>query len=138
VLEAVFILLEFSSPSRRIFIGSHSLPPLSGSPYLSDQVMHHVIRLKTPKEIWDKLETQFMSKTVTTKLYLKQKLYGLKMQEGSDLAGHINVFSQMVTDLEQLGVKIETEDKAIILLCSRTARKASKLTILLQRYWLEN
>jgi hypothetical protein len=28
VLEAVFILLEFLSPSRRIFIGSHSLPPI--------------------------------------------------------------------------------------------------------------
>jgi hypothetical protein len=28
VLEAVFVLLEFSSPSRTIFIGSHSLPPL--------------------------------------------------------------------------------------------------------------
>jgi hypothetical protein len=28
VLEAVFVLLEFSSPSRRIFIVSHSLPPL--------------------------------------------------------------------------------------------------------------
>jgi hypothetical protein len=28
VLEAVFVLLEFRSPSRRIFIGSHSLPPL--------------------------------------------------------------------------------------------------------------
>jgi hypothetical protein len=27
VLEAVFILLEFLSPSRRIFTGSHSLPP---------------------------------------------------------------------------------------------------------------
>jgi hypothetical protein len=27
VLEAVFVLLEFSSPSRTIFIGSHSLPP---------------------------------------------------------------------------------------------------------------
>jgi hypothetical protein len=27
VLEAKFVLLEFSSPSRRIFIGSHSLPP---------------------------------------------------------------------------------------------------------------
>jgi hypothetical protein len=27
VLEALFILLEFPSPSRRIFIGSHSLPP---------------------------------------------------------------------------------------------------------------
>jgi hypothetical protein len=28
MLEAVFILLEFPSPSRRIFIGSHSLAPL--------------------------------------------------------------------------------------------------------------
>jgi hypothetical protein len=28
VLEALFIFLEFLSPSRRIFIGSHSLPPL--------------------------------------------------------------------------------------------------------------
>jgi hypothetical protein len=28
VLEAVFIFLESPSPSRRIFIGSHSLPPL--------------------------------------------------------------------------------------------------------------
>jgi hypothetical protein len=28
VLEAVFILLEFPSPSKRIFIDSHSLPPL--------------------------------------------------------------------------------------------------------------
>jgi hypothetical protein len=27
VLEVVFILLEFPSPSRRFFIGSHSLPP---------------------------------------------------------------------------------------------------------------
>jgi hypothetical protein len=29
VLEAVFVLLESPSPSRRIFIGSHSLPPTS-------------------------------------------------------------------------------------------------------------
>jgi hypothetical protein len=28
VLEAVFVLLESPSPSRKIFIGSHSLPPL--------------------------------------------------------------------------------------------------------------
>jgi hypothetical protein len=28
VLEAVFLLLEFPSPSRKIFIGSHLLPPL--------------------------------------------------------------------------------------------------------------
>jgi hypothetical protein len=35
VLEALFTMLEFPSPSRRIFIDSHSLPPLSGSLYRS-------------------------------------------------------------------------------------------------------
>jgi hypothetical protein len=35
VLKAVFVLLEFPSPSRRIFIGSHSLPPSLDSLFLS-------------------------------------------------------------------------------------------------------
>jgi hypothetical protein len=35
VLEAVFILLEFPSPSRRIFYRLPFTPPLSGSPYRS-------------------------------------------------------------------------------------------------------
>jgi hypothetical protein len=35
VLEAVFILLEFPSPSRRIFSAPIHSPPLSGSPYWS-------------------------------------------------------------------------------------------------------
>jgi hypothetical protein len=39
-LEAVFILLEFPSPSRRIFIGSHSLPPL----WFAVPVLHLVFR----------------------------------------------------------------------------------------------
>ena len=59
-----------------------------------------------------------MSKTLTRKLYLKQKLYGLKMQEGSDLAEHINVFNQLIADLGKVDVKIDEEDRAIILLCS--------------------
>ncbi|KAL4282749.1 hypothetical protein GQ457_16G016450 [Hibiscus cannabinus] len=59
-----------------------------------------------------------MSKTITTILYLKQRLYGLKMQEGHDLAQHVNVFNQIITDLIQLDVKIEDEDREMILLCS--------------------
>jgi hypothetical protein len=47
----------------------------------------------SPKKIWDNLSKKFMSKTFTRKLYLKQKLYGLKIQEGSDLAKHVNVFN---------------------------------------------
>ncbi|KAL4384756.1 hypothetical protein GQ457_15G014670 [Hibiscus cannabinus] len=85
---------------------------------LADEVVYHVMNLTSPAEIWKKLESRFMSKTVTTKLYLKQRLYGLKMQEGHDLAQHVNVFNQIITDLIQLDVKIEDEDRVMILLCS--------------------
>ncbi|KAK4391440.1 Retrovirus-related Pol polyprotein from transposon TNT 1-94 [Sesamum angolense] len=85
---------------------------------LADEIMYHVMNLKSPGEVWKKLEIQFMSKSITNKLYLKQKLYGLKMQEGFNLAQHVNVFNQIFTDLARLKVSIEDEDRAIILLCS--------------------
>ena len=85
---------------------------------LADQIMYHAMDESSPKKIWDKLAEKFMSKTLTRKLYLKQKLYGLKMQEGSDLAEHVNVFNQLVADLEKVDVKIDDEDMAIVLLCS--------------------
>ncbi|KAE8684024.1 hypothetical protein F3Y22_tig00111160pilonHSYRG00030 [Hibiscus syriacus] len=85
---------------------------------LADEVMYHVMHLSSPDEIWRKLESQFMSKSLTTKLYLKQRLYGLKMQDDHDLAQHVNVFNQIVSDLARLDVKIEDEDRAMILLCS--------------------
>ncbi|KAE8691239.1 hypothetical protein F3Y22_tig00110890pilonHSYRG00161 [Hibiscus syriacus] len=85
---------------------------------LADEVIYHVMHLSSPDEIWRKLESQFMSKSLTTKLYLKQRLYGLKMQDDHDLAQHVNVFNQIVSDLARLDVKIEDEERAMILLCS--------------------
>jgi hypothetical protein len=45
VLEAVFVLLEFPSPSRRIFIGSHSLPPLVRrfGPSIAKIFIYHIV-----------------------------------------------------------------------------------------------
>ena len=70
---------------------------------LSDQVLYHVIDVESPKEIWAKLEAQFLDKTAPNKLYLKQELYGLKMQEGTDLTEHVNAFNRVVSDLAQIG-----------------------------------
>ncbi|OIW09522.1 hypothetical protein TanjilG_11644 [Lupinus angustifolius] len=66
---------------------------------LSDEVMYHVMDLKSPTEVWETLEKRFMSKSLTNKLYLKQRLYGLKMQEGADLQQHLNNFNQVINDL---------------------------------------
>ncbi|KAL8143074.1 hypothetical protein V2J09_016106 [Rumex salicifolius] len=38
--------------------------------------IHNVIDLKTSKQIWDKLEKMYMSKSLSYKLFLKQRLYG--------------------------------------------------------------
>ena len=60
---------------------------------LGDDVMYHVMDEESLAVVWLKLESRYMSKSLTNKLYLKQQLYGLKMAEGSDLSQHINVFN---------------------------------------------
>lgn len=52
---------------------------------LADEVMYHVINDDSSIRIWTKLESKYMSKSLTNKLFLKQKLFWLKMVEGSDL-----------------------------------------------------
>ena len=38
---------------------------------LANQVMYHVIDEDSPRKIWDKLASRYMSKSATNKLYLK-------------------------------------------------------------------
>jgi hypothetical protein len=52
------------------------------------------------------------------KLYLKQRVYGLKMEEGMDLRQHIIVFNQIIGDLKRVHVKFEDEDNVLMLLNS--------------------
>lgn len=59
-----------------------------------------------------------MTKSLTIKLTLKQKLYSHSMMEGGSLEEHITVFKEIVADLETLEVKYDEEDLALILLCS--------------------
>ncbi|KAL4324111.1 hypothetical protein GQ457_11G021170 [Hibiscus cannabinus] len=84
---------------------------------LADEIVYHVQNLSSPGEIWKVLESQFMSRTVTIKQYLKQRLYGLKMHIGHDLT-HGNIFNQIIIDLIQLDMNIKDEDRAMIFLCS--------------------
>ena len=85
---------------------------------LANEVMYHVEDEESSTVIWLKLESRYMSKSLTNKLLLKKKLYGLKMVEGSELDQHINVFNQIISDLNQVDVKFEEEDMALILLNS--------------------
>jgi hypothetical protein len=85
---------------------------------LGDNVMYHVMDEESLATVWLKLESWYMSKSLTNKFYLKQWLYGLETAEGSNLSQHINVFNQILGDLKRVDVKFEDEDKALMLLNS--------------------
>jgi hypothetical protein len=85
---------------------------------LADQVLYHVLDLDSPSEIWKTLGIQFLDKTAPNKLYLKQGLYDMRMQEGADLNEHVNAFNRVVSDLARIEVKVEDEDTALVMLTS--------------------
>ena len=59
-----------------------------------------------------------MVKSLSNRIYLKQKFFGFKMHEGKSIDENIDEFTKLVLDLESLGVRIEDEDQAVILLNS--------------------
>ena len=55
-----------------------------------------------------------MSKSLTNKLNLKQKLYELMMAEGADLAQHNHMFNQIISDLLRIEIKLDDKNKAMM------------------------
>ena len=86
--------------------------------HLTDDVVHNIIDEESACGIWTKLKNIYMSKMLTNKLYLKKQLHALHMGEGTNFLSHLNVLNGLITQLENIGVKIEDEDKAIVLINS--------------------
>lgn len=72
----------------------------------------------TAAGVWLKLEANFMTKTLTNRIYLKSKLYTCKMEEGTPIGEHINRFDRCISDLKDIDVKVDDEDQALMLLLS--------------------
>ena len=68
--------------------------------------------------LWDKLGTLYQSKSLVNKLFLRKKLYNLRMKDGDSVTEHLNAFNTMVSQLSSIDIKISDEDKCISLLCS--------------------
>eukprot|EP00253_Pinus_taeda_P003222 PITA_03222 len=72
----------------------------------------------TVKALWDKLGTLYQSKSLVNKLFLRKKLYNLRMKDGDLVTEHLNAFNTVVSQLSSVDIKILDEDKCINLLCS--------------------
>ena len=85
---------------------------------LDDKVLQEVSKEKNATEVWLKIESLYMTKSLANRLFLKQKLYSFKMASGWSIEDHIDDVHRLVLDLENIEVEVEDEDQALILLSS--------------------
>ncbi|PKA58053.1 Retrovirus-related Pol polyprotein from transposon TNT 1-94 [Apostasia shenzhenica] len=83
---------------------------------LADEVLYNIFDVETSVDLWRKLEKFYMSKSLTNKLYMKRQLYSLRMSEEADLLEHMNIFSKIISQFHSIDVKLEEEDKTLLLL----------------------
>ncbi|KAL8462370.1 hypothetical protein ACS0TY_033415 [Phlomoides rotata] len=107
---------EESSNSREMKIeimeNAHSAIIL----YLGDRPLREVSKEKTSIDVWKKLESLYQTKSVSNKLYVKKRLLDFRMSEEKNLSEQFDTFNRYVDDLEDLDVKLEDDDKALMLL----------------------
>jgi hypothetical protein len=85
---------------------------------LADDVITEVVDQDTAAALWLKLESLYMTKSLTNKLMLKRRLFALRMQEGTPLRDHLDQLNTILLELRNIDEEVEDEDAALILLVS--------------------
>ena len=85
---------------------------------LADDIITEVAEEETPAGLWLKLESLYMTKSLTNKLLLKRRLFSLRMEEGTTLRDHLDQLNTILLELRNIDVKVDDEDAALILLVS--------------------
>jgi len=70
---------------------------------------------KTTAGLWCRLESLYMMKSLSNKLFMKKQLYSLRMKQCTSILQHLNTFNKILNDLLALEVKLEKEHKALLL-----------------------
>ena len=63
---------------------------------LEDDVFFNIVEEKSATSLWSKLESIYMTNSVTNKTYLKKQLYGMRVKEGMKITYHLNAFNTLI------------------------------------------
>ncbi|TXG67745.1 hypothetical protein EZV62_009020 [Acer yangbiense] len=87
---------------------------------LFDNVLREVNDETTAFNVWKKLEGLYLTKSLTNKVYLKERLFSFKMDPSKCLGQNLDEFKKMIIELANAGEneKLSDENEAIILLNS--------------------
>ncbi|KAJ8642178.1 hypothetical protein MRB53_018872 [Persea americana] len=73
------------------------------------------MRETSAKELWQKLEEKYMTKSLENRIYLKKKLFRFVCRQGISMTEYLNDFNKIIADLMNIDVKIDNDDKAFLL-----------------------
>ncbi|TXG48538.1 hypothetical protein EZV62_024413 [Acer yangbiense] len=83
---------------------------------LADNVLRQVNDEDTAAKVWIKLESFYMNKSLSGKIYLKEQLFGFKMDQSKSLEDNLDDFSKLNIELANSDSKeaLSDENQAII------------------------
>ncbi|GJS68090.1 gag-pol polyprotein [Tanacetum coccineum] len=85
---------------------------------LADGVLSSIEEKKSAKEIWDHLARLYEARSLHNKNFLKRKFYALRMTESTSVTEHVNNLNTLFSQLTSLSCKIDSQERAEILLQS--------------------
>ena len=77
---------------------------------LGDEVLREIVDEEIAVGLWLKLESRYMTKSLTNHLYMRQRLYTIRMKESTPVSDHLDEFNRIVIDLKNIECKVEDED----------------------------
>jgi len=98
---------------------------------LTQDIKYHVLHETSARQLWEILEKKHLTKSIESRLQLKSKLYSFQMQRGCFINEHMNSYTKLLTDLVNVDVEIDEEDKAVILLNSLPQEEYETFTLTL-------
>ena len=83
--------------------------------YLTQDIKYHVLYETSVRKLWEILKKKYLIKNIESRLQLKRRIYPFQMKGGLSIDERMNNYTKFLTDLVNVDVKIDEEDKAVIL-----------------------
>jgi len=96
---------------------------------LTQDIKYHVLYETSARQLWEILKKKYLTKSIESRLQLKRRLYHFQMKRGISIDEHMNSYTKLLTDLVNVDVKIDEENKRVILLNSLPEEEYETFTL---------
>ena len=86
--------------------------------FLDLLVAFNISKEKTIEGVMRALAKLYEKPSTSNKVFLMKRLFNMKMLEGGSVAGHLNEFNTLTSQLSSVKVNFDYEVRALLILCS--------------------